>query len=335
MLNCPFSRILIAYNQRMNFFRLLTVAALLTLFTLTLTTPVLGAAQEASSSTISRSEGFFKIWESILRPVGYFKGAGFADVSENMAEHDVIEYARYRGLLDETANFNPGQPLTDIDAALWLYRVHNIAPVDEMTREDFDTMHNRYPLLSATEVAVPISAAQLNSMIADIKTKMKEETHEASFYSEDFHGLTTANGETFDMNAITAAHRTLPFNTLVKVTNLDNGKSVTVRINDRGPYADVEVRHMDLSLGAMLKLAKRSQGVLRNVTFERLGDADLYDPNAVEVEKVSQTETTSETLEASETSTTLSEATIWKQLFAKSMLPRRHELLDYLSMRRK
>jgi rare lipoprotein A len=184
-------------------------------------------------------------------------------------------------------------------------------------------------------------------MIDNIEAQLKNEIHEASYYSEDFHGLNTANGEVFDMNAITAAHRTLPFNTLVKVTNHDNGKSVVVRINDRGPYAHTEVRHMDLSLAAMELIGKRSQGVLRNVSFERLGDADLYDPNAIEAkeeegvkeeeeeeEEVKLEEQVSSTSATATTSATFSETTIWKQLFAKSMLPRRGELLSILKTRR-
>jgi rare lipoprotein A len=67
----------------------------------------------------------------------------------------------------------------------------------------------------------------------------------ASYYGADFHGKKTANGETFDKSALTAAHRTLPFDSRVRVTNLLNGKSVVVRINDRGPYA--KGRIIDLS----------------------------------------------------------------------------------------
>lgn len=69
-----------------------------------------------------------------------------------------------------------------------------------------------------------------------------------SFYGQDFQGKTTSNGETFDLHALTAAHRTFPFGTKVRVTNLDNGKSVVVRVNDRGPF--IEGRIMDLSMGA-------------------------------------------------------------------------------------
>jgi rare lipoprotein A len=70
----------------------------------------------------------------------------------------------------------------------------------------------------------------------------------ASYYAEEFHGRKTANGEAFDMNEMTAAHRTLPFGTKVRVTHRVTGKSVIVRINDRGPFKDDRV--IDLSLAA-------------------------------------------------------------------------------------
>jgi len=74
----------------------------------------------------------------------------------------------------------------------------------------------------------------------------------ASWYGPNFHGKLTANGEKYDMDNLTAAHRTLPFNTIVKVKNLDNGKSVNVRINDRGPFA--KNRIIDLSRQAAQKI---------------------------------------------------------------------------------
>jgi rare lipoprotein A len=70
----------------------------------------------------------------------------------------------------------------------------------------------------------------------------------ASWYGKQFHGKTTASGEDFDMFEFTAAHRTLPLGTFVKVTNLKNGKWIVVRVNDRGPY--VGNRIMDLSYSA-------------------------------------------------------------------------------------
>lgn len=70
----------------------------------------------------------------------------------------------------------------------------------------------------------------------------------ASWYGPDFHGKKTANGEMYDMNANTAAHKTLPMNTIVRVTNLNNNKSTVVRINDRGPFVDGRI--IDLSFAA-------------------------------------------------------------------------------------
>ena len=77
------------------------------------------------------------------------------------------------------------------------------------------------------------------------KAGKKIEKGVASWYGPNFHGKLTANGEKYDMNGLTAAHRTLPFNTILRVKNLDNGESVQVRINDRGPYA--KDRIIDLS----------------------------------------------------------------------------------------
>ena len=83
----------------------------------------------------------------------------------------------------------------------------------------------------------------------------------ASFYGSDFHGKLTANGEVFDMYGLTAAHRTLPLNTFIRVTNLANNESLIVRINDRGPY--IQGRILDLSYGAALKLGFIAEGTTR------------------------------------------------------------------------
>lgn len=76
----------------------------------------------------------------------------------------------------------------------------------------------------------------------------------ASWYGEEFHGRATSSGETFDMYALTGAHRTLPIPTYVRVTNLENGRSVVVRVNDRGPFRDPDSRIIDLSYAAALRL---------------------------------------------------------------------------------
>ncbi len=74
----------------------------------------------------------------------------------------------------------------------------------------------------------------------------------ASWYGIPFHGRQTANGETYDMNGRTCAHRTLPFGTILLVTNLGNGNTVTVRVTDRGPF--ISGRIVDLSRGAAAAL---------------------------------------------------------------------------------
>lgn len=93
------------------------------------------------------------------------------------------------------------------------------------------------------------------------------QTGVASWYGKSHHGRTTANGEKFDMEALTAAHRTLPFGTIVKVTNLSNNRSVNVRINDRGPY--VAGRIIDLSARAARDLGIADDGIGR-VRLEQL-----------------------------------------------------------------
>jgi rare lipoprotein A len=80
----------------------------------------------------------------------------------------------------------------------------------------------------------------------------------ASYYGDAFHGNLTANGETFDMNALTCAHPTLPFGTMIRVINEDNDREVTVRVNDRGPYAGGRI--IDLSKGAARELGMIESG---------------------------------------------------------------------------
>lgn len=83
----------------------------------------------------------------------------------------------------------------------------------------------------------------------------------ASFYGPGLHGRPTANGERFNQNAMTAAHRKLSFGTCVRVVNLANGRQVRVRVNDRGPY--VEGRIIDVSRAAAVKLDMLEKGVAR------------------------------------------------------------------------
>jgi rare lipoprotein A len=82
----------------------------------------------------------------------------------------------------------------------------------------------------------------------------------ASWYGEPFHGRRTSSGETYDMYAMTAAHRSLPLPSYVEVTNLANGRTVTLRVTDRGPFHDPERRIIDVSYTAALKLGMVGTG---------------------------------------------------------------------------
>ena len=99
----------------------------------------------------------------------------------------------------------------------------------------------------------------------------------ASYYADKYHGRKTSNGEVFNMYDLTAAHKTLPFNTKVKVTNLSNGKSVIVRINDRGPF--VKGREIDLSKAAAVKIGMIKSGTAK-VSLEIIGDPGSSSQNA-------------------------------------------------------
>ncbi|WP_025247024.1 septal ring lytic transglycosylase RlpA family protein [Mannheimia varigena] len=87
------------------------------------------------------------------------------------------------------------------------------------------------------------------------------QTGVASYYANKFNGRRTANGETFSNSKLTAAHRTLPFGTLIEVTNIRNGRSVIVRVNDRGPYAHARV--LDLSSAAAKHIGMHHSGTAK------------------------------------------------------------------------
>lgn len=95
----------------------------------------------------------------------------------------------------------------------------------------------------------------------------KKNAH-ASYYADKFHGRKTANGKRYDKNKLTAAHKKLPFGTILKVTNEANGKSQIVEINDRGPF--VKSREIDLSRRAFMEIAGNKSFGKLNVTLEIL-----------------------------------------------------------------
>ena len=112
----------------------------------------------------------------------------------------------------------------------------------------------------------PSVIEKLNTVASKTVRKFSQ-TGAASWYGRQFHGRKTASGETFDMNGLTAAHRTLPLNCYIRVTNKVNGKSVVVKVNDRGPFHGNRV--LDLSYGAAKRLGVTNAGVAK-VSIERV-----------------------------------------------------------------
>lgn len=121
----------------------------------------------------------------------------------------------------------------------------------------------------AAKVSVPEEDGLLDRLnnVASQTVKKFTQSGMASWYGRQFHGRSTANGERFDMNALTAAHRSLPLNCYIRVTNKNNGKSVVVKVNDRGPFHGNRV--LDLSYGAAKAIGIAGSGV-GNVTIERV-----------------------------------------------------------------
>lgn len=158
----------------------------------------------------------------------------------------------------------------EIDAIIGeLTRQHNNASTLVKT--------NREPVSLATQSALvahtPKPQSKTSNALENLTEVASSTIHKfkqvgtASWYGRKFHGKKTASGERFDMNAMTAAHRSLPLNCYVRVTNKDNGKSVVVRINDRGPFHGNRI--MDLSYGAAKALDITQKG-MGNVIIERI-----------------------------------------------------------------
>jgi rare lipoprotein A len=122
----------------------------------------------------------------------------------------------------------------------------------------------------AAKIQVPVEEPsvidKLNNVASNTVRRFSQ-TGVASWYGRQFHGRKTASGETFDMNAMTAAHRSLPLNCYIRVTNKANGKSVVVKVNDRGPFHGNRV--VDLSYGAAKSLGITNAGTAR-VSIERV-----------------------------------------------------------------
>ncbi len=232
------------------------------------------AYAEELTSSVTRSDALTTIWAPLKRPAEKTYEIPFSDVSESHPNFQLITYAKARGIVDDGSYFSPEDPILLNDALIWLLRSRNVAPPSDISEATLTNFITRYPLtVGPQDIAKneALTSEKLIEIIRALDDALKNEIHAVSYYSLDFAGRNTAFGEFFDPNALTAAHRTLPHNTMVRVTNQDNGKSIDIRINDRGPY--VSGRDMDLSRAAFGRIGSLSRGVLTNVTFERLGHA--------------------------------------------------------------
>lgn len=128
---------------------------------------------------------------------------------------------------------------------------------------------NESPLIKSEDSNLSSDQSILDRLSAVASTTVKNFSQNgvASWYGRQFHGRKTASGETFNMNAMTAAHKTLPLNCMIRVTNKMNGKSVVVKVNDRGPFHGDRV--LDLSYGAAKALGITHQGSAK-VSIERI-----------------------------------------------------------------
>lgn len=127
------------------------------------------------------------------------------------------------------------------------------------------------------EEFVPVTVKE-NTVNTSAVKLIDRGTLKASWYGPRFHGKFTANGEVYDQMALTAAHKSLSFGTLLKITNPKNCKSVIVRINDRGPY--IEGRELDLSKGAAIELGILEKGVAR-VKVQEVALAERNNPTVM------------------------------------------------------
>jgi len=145
-----------------------------------------------------------------------------------------------------------------------LWSGHVVATVDKQVAEINSSSRWELAEIWAKKLreALGLSAAKASDGVQEVDWAQEDVAYGvASWYGPGFHGRPTASGEIFDQEELTAAHRTLQFGTLVEVTNLANGRSVVVRINDRGPF--VEGRIIDLSLGAARLLGMLDAGLAR------------------------------------------------------------------------
>ncbi|WP_394149702.1 septal ring lytic transglycosylase RlpA family protein [Vibrio maritimus] len=127
--------------------------------------------------------------------------------------------------------------------------------------------------LVLTALAGCSSTASVDNAKTNSYARSNELVGQASWYGSKYHGKRTASGERYNMRAYTAAHKTLPFGTIVRVTNTNNGKSVDVKINDRGPF--VKGRVIDLSRKSFEQIGNINAGTLP-VKIDVIDDSNTF-----------------------------------------------------------
>lgn len=146
-----------------------------------------------------------------------------------------------------------------------------------MKRIDYSNHMKKLNIIVTTLILIILAGCTSTSAIGSSKTKDDGQSHaligQASWYGNKFHGKLTASGEKYNMNAYTSAHKTLPFGTIVRVTNTANNKFVDVKINDRGPY--VKGRIIDLSYKAFSQISNVKKGAIP-VKVEIIDDSNTF-----------------------------------------------------------
>lgn len=227
---------------------------------------------------VTRAEALKMILASSKKEVSDGSGLTFSDVVESDWFHSYLNTALNLGIISGYADgtFKPNETVNRVEALKMLLQARDIelSEGDEWYEKYLDfAIEHALIVPDANGDYLPsnhVSRGELSEMIYRLYKDAYSGAVEyggATWYGGRFIGTGTASGDIYDADQLTAAHKTLPFGTIVKVTNLSNGLSVTVKINDRGPYRDGYV--IDLSTSAFEKIANLSTGVL-NVRVETL-----------------------------------------------------------------
>jgi rare lipoprotein A len=231
----------------------------------------------------------------------------FPDVDSSAWYGKFVSKAKNLGIVkgdENTGLFRPGDNVNLSEALKILLTTQGITapipkanPYSDVPKDIWFAPYFEYARLAGlldqkTDEKVLPAKPITRALLAELMYRLSKSTYilpdgKASYYGADFHGKTTSSGEVFDASAFTAAHRTYPFGTWLKVTNVANGKSVDVRVNDRGPYVSDPTRIIDLSEAAFETIAPLSAGVIE-----------------VKIEPTSAPDTTQATTDTSEAATT-------------------------------